>query len=62
MVLIAGIDERKKEPGIGEDRLRLALRRPVEIMIVLDGEISRQIIGLSSHLEKHTAPTGLRYR
>jgi hypothetical protein len=29
-------------------------------MIVLEGEISRQIVGLSRHLEKHTAPTGLR--
>jgi hypothetical protein len=41
MVLIARINERKKEPGIGKDRLQLALRRSVKIMIVLEREIRR---------------------
>ena len=62
MVLISRINERKKEPGIGEDRLHSALRRSVKIMIVLEGEISRQIIGLSRDLGERTTPTGLWYR
>jgi hypothetical protein len=62
MVLIARINERKKEPGIGKDRVHLALRRSVKIKIVSEGEISRQIIGLSRHLGERTTPTGLRHR
>ena len=62
MVLISRINERKKEPGIGEDRLHSALRRSVKIMIVLEGEISRQIICLSRDFGERTTPTGLRYR
>jgi len=48
--------------GIGESSSPTALRRSVKIMIVLQGEISRQIIGLSRYLGERTAPTGLRHR